>query len=127
MHYCIHLFTTSKPTESEIAKIMAPFHEDNNTLKSNMLLWDWYTIGGRFSLSADLKAGRACSMAPVRELDYVDMVRRCWAFIDPEGYAVCCEIWLWDRYLTNPHFEEQYEKVFERNAAGYLTVIDIHD
>lgn len=66
MHYCIHLFTETLPTEAKIMDILAPFDsntiygldEEGNEKEINEyppFTWDWWQIGGRYHGRLKLK------------------------------------------------------------------------
>lgn len=54
MHYCVHLFTKSLPTEKEIEEIMRPYNDDNFEAHP-VFTWDYFRIGGRYSGAIKLK------------------------------------------------------------------------
>lgn len=66
MHYCIHLFTETLPTESKIMTILEPFNsetiygvdEEGNEKEIKEyppFTWDWWQIGGRYHGRLKLK------------------------------------------------------------------------
>lgn len=126
MHYCIYVFTKEEPTEEEIEKIMEPYAEPEAP-NFAPISWDWYSIGGRFWKRLTTKSGFKCDGAPVMDvINNIDLVGGCYAFITPGGVIVPSELWIWDRIVINPDFDEQFQKVIKENSDGYITVLDIH-
>lgn len=54
MHYCVHLFTKTLPTQEEIEEIMEPYNDDHYE-EHPIFTWDHFLIGGRYGGRIKLK------------------------------------------------------------------------
>ena len=49
MHFSLLVVSQERPTEEILAKMLAPFSENNDEVANENQHWDWYQIGGRWT------------------------------------------------------------------------------
>jgi len=125
MHYCLHLFMKKMPTDEEIEKILGSF-EEQEAPNNSPIVWDWYSIGGRYNNQLLTKTELMCNGARIKDLKNINDLG-CYAFIDSDGKVVSRGYWDGQHFVADFDFDEKYRKTLEENKDGYLTVIDIHE
>ena len=127
MHTCFMLFTKEKPTYEEIEKILEPYYEDTvydnyfNGDAAPKLMWDWYTIGGRYSHI--LEGNESLPASEVKDYDNLST----YGCIDVDGTGYAKEYWDTKDWIVEPDYWDRLKEIKERNKDCWVTILDLHD
>lgn len=127
MHYCFMLFTKEKPTPDEIEDILAPYYEpivyDKYQENSNLpiIMWDWYSIGGRFS--DVLEGNESLKVSDIKDYDTLQT----YGYFDVDKTVYAREHWDGEKWVKHPEYWDKLEEIKKRNKNCWVTILDLHD
>jgi len=130
MHYCFMLFTKEKPTPDEIEDILAPYYEPDvyNKYQEDshlpIIMWDWYSIGGRFS--DILEGNESLKASDIKDYDNLQTYG-CFD-VDEEVYTPYArEHWDGEKWVAHPDYWDKLKEIKKRNKDCWVTILDLHD